>query len=276
MPHFDRVLGGQVVVADVRLLMFSAVAWRERSLVPRLARLQDTVQRAQPGRAAARADRRAHAARRARRELLVPPPPGGLRVVAERCQFRDVVDMAAARAMRDVLARRATVTGVAPTGRPQHARLKYTRPASASCDLVEEYSEPCDAVVFLQRSSMWPIPRRFCALPRDPAAGRDRLRLQPTCSRAPPGAESRTTLAPEGVPRRRVQGPLRERLRRCRTARPVPRARAAAHELALRAAGIACTTRSGSPIPSTTASRPPSPPGDSRFGRVRSSARSIS
>ena len=43
--------------------------------------MQETVQSSPAGRrAAARADRRAHAARRAGRELLVPAPPGGLRV----------------------------------------------------------------------------------------------------------------------------------------------------------------------------------------------------
>src|SRR4051812_49445754 len=53
----------------------------------------------------------------------------------------------------DLLARRAaSVTGV--DANPEafdHARRKYTRPGVRFVrDLVETYSEPCDAVVFLQ------------------------------------------------------------------------------------------------------------------------------
>ncbi len=53
----------------------------------------------------------------------------------------------------EVLARRARrVTGVdANPEAHEHARLKYTRPGVRFVrDLVESYSEPCDAVVFLQ------------------------------------------------------------------------------------------------------------------------------
>ncbi len=53
----------------------------------------------------------------------------------------------------EVLARRARrVTGVdANPEAHEHARLKYTRPGVRFVrDLVEGYSEPCDAVVFLQ------------------------------------------------------------------------------------------------------------------------------
>jgi 2-polyprenyl-3-methyl-5-hydroxy-6-metoxy-1,4-benzoquinol methylase len=53
----------------------------------------------------------------------------------------------------DVLARRARrVIGVdANPEAHEHARLKYTRPGVRFVrELVEEYSEPCDAVVFLQ------------------------------------------------------------------------------------------------------------------------------
>ena len=74
--------------------------------------------------------------------------------VAERCQGRDVVDMACGEGYGvDVLARRARqVTGVdANPEAHEHARLKYTRPGVRFVrDLVESYSEPCDAVVFLQ------------------------------------------------------------------------------------------------------------------------------
>src|SRR5215217_4683013 len=62
---------------------------------------------------------------------------------AERCQGYEV----------EVLARRARrVTGVdANPEAHEHARLKYTRPGVRFVrDLVESYSEPCDAVVFLQ------------------------------------------------------------------------------------------------------------------------------
>jgi SAM-dependent methyltransferase len=74
--------------------------------------------------------------------------------VAERCHGRDVVDMACGEGYGvDVLARRARrVTGVdANPEAHEHARLKYTRPGVRFVrDLVQDYSEPCDAVVFLQ------------------------------------------------------------------------------------------------------------------------------
>jgi 2-polyprenyl-3-methyl-5-hydroxy-6-metoxy-1,4-benzoquinol methylase len=74
--------------------------------------------------------------------------------VAERCQGRDVVDMACGEGYGvEVLARHARrVTGVdANPEAHEHARLKYTRPGVRFVrDLVESHSEPCDAVVFLQ------------------------------------------------------------------------------------------------------------------------------
>src|SRR5215218_6106949 len=74
--------------------------------------------------------------------------------VAERCQGREVVDMACGEGYgARVLAERARrVTGVdANPEAHEHARLKYTRPGVRFvCDLVENHSEPCDAVVFLQ------------------------------------------------------------------------------------------------------------------------------
>jgi len=74
--------------------------------------------------------------------------------VAERCKGRDVVDMACGEGYGvDVLASRARlVTGVdANPEAHEHARLKYTRPGVRFVrDLVENHSEPCDAVVFLQ------------------------------------------------------------------------------------------------------------------------------
>ncbi len=74
--------------------------------------------------------------------------------VAGRCAGLDVVDMACGEGYgTDVLARRAArVTGVdANPEAHEHARLKYTRPGVRfERDLVERFSEPCDALVFLQ------------------------------------------------------------------------------------------------------------------------------
>ena len=74
--------------------------------------------------------------------------------VADRCQGLEVVDMACGEGYGTaVLAERALrATGVdANPEAHEHARLKYTRPGVRFVrDLVETYSEPCDAVVFLQ------------------------------------------------------------------------------------------------------------------------------
>ena len=74
--------------------------------------------------------------------------------IAERCAGLDVVDMACGEGYGvEVMARRARrVTGVdANPEAYEHARLKYTRPGVRFVrDLIETYSEPCDAVVFLQ------------------------------------------------------------------------------------------------------------------------------
>src|SRR4051795_11135738 len=115
--------------------------------------------------------------------------------VAERCAGRDVVDMACGEGYGvDVLARRArSVTGVdANPEAHEHARLKYTRPGVRFArDIVETYSEPCDAVVFLQTIEHV----------QDPKAVLDHLRslLRPggtayvstpnVLTLAPPGAE---------------------------------------------------------------------------------------
>jgi SAM-dependent methyltransferase len=76
------------------------------------------------------------------------------RWIAERCRGLDVVDLACGEGYGTAeLARRAArVTGVdANPEAYEHARLKYTRPGVRFVrDLVEWYSEPCDAVVFLQ------------------------------------------------------------------------------------------------------------------------------
>lgn len=74
--------------------------------------------------------------------------------VADRCAGLDVVDMACGEGYgTDVLARRAAlVTGVdANPDAHEHARLKYTRPGVRfERDLVERFTQSCDAVVFLQ------------------------------------------------------------------------------------------------------------------------------
>jgi SAM-dependent methyltransferase len=76
------------------------------------------------------------------------------RWVAERCRGLDVVDMACGEGYGTaVLAERAArATGVdANPEAYEHARAKYTRPGvSFVRDLVDRYSDPCDAVVFLQ------------------------------------------------------------------------------------------------------------------------------
>src|SRR5918997_3263265 len=74
--------------------------------------------------------------------------------IAARVGGLDVVDMACGEGYgSEVLARRAArVTGVDANPEAfEHARLKYTRPGVRFVrDLVESYTEPCDAVVFLQ------------------------------------------------------------------------------------------------------------------------------
>src|SRR5919204_1524033 len=125
-------------------------------LVPRLPRpMQETVQRAQP---------EGVPPLELTGERTLPDVPAEnywfrrhLAVyewVAERCAGRDVVDMACGEGYGvEVLARRARhVTGVdANPDAHEHARLKYTRPGVRFVrELVETYSQPCDAVVFLQ------------------------------------------------------------------------------------------------------------------------------
>jgi SAM-dependent methyltransferase len=115
--------------------------------------------------------------------------------IAERCAGLDVVDMACGEGYGTaVLARRAArVTGVdANPEAHEHARLKYARPGVRFArELVESYSEPCDAVVFLQTIEHL----------RDPGAVLDGFRrmLRPggvayvstpnVLTLAPPGAE---------------------------------------------------------------------------------------
>src|ERR687885_1398327 len=82
--------------------------------------------------------------------------------IAERCAGLDVVDMACGEGYgAAALARRAAhVTGVdANPEAHEHARLKYAQPGVGFVrDLVDRYSEPCDAVVFLQTIEHVPDP----------------------------------------------------------------------------------------------------------------------
>ena len=74
--------------------------------------------------------------------------------IAERCRGLEVVDLACGEGYgTDVLARRAArVTGVdANPEAYEHARLRYSRPGVRfERDLIDSFSQPCDAVVFLQ------------------------------------------------------------------------------------------------------------------------------
>ncbi len=82
--------------------------------------------------------------------------------IAERCAGHSVVDMACGEGYGTaVLARRAPyVTGVdANPEAHEHARLRYSEPGVRFVrDMVERYSAPCDAVVFLQTIEHVPDP----------------------------------------------------------------------------------------------------------------------
>jgi SAM-dependent methyltransferase len=82
--------------------------------------------------------------------------------IADRCGGRAVVDMACGEGYGTaVLARRAPyITGVdANPEAHEHARLRYSEPGVRFVrDMVERYSEPCDAVVFLQTIEHVPDP----------------------------------------------------------------------------------------------------------------------
>jgi SAM-dependent methyltransferase len=85
--------------------------------------------------------------------------------VAERCRGLDVVDMACGEGYGSaVLARRAArVVGVdANPEAHDHARLRYSRPGLRfERDLVDGFSEPCDAVIFLQTIEHVEEPKRI-------------------------------------------------------------------------------------------------------------------
>jgi 2-polyprenyl-3-methyl-5-hydroxy-6-metoxy-1,4-benzoquinol methylase len=117
------------------------------------------------------------------------------RWIAERCRGLEVVDMACGEGYGTaVLAERAVrATGVdANPEAHEHARLKYTRPGVRFVrDLVESYSEPCDAVVFLQTIEHVQDPKaildRFKELLRP--GGTAYVSTPNVLTLAPPGAE---------------------------------------------------------------------------------------
>ena len=115
--------------------------------------------------------------------------------VAERCQGRDVVDMACGEGYGvDVLARRARrVTGVdANPEAHEHARLKYTRPGCASCATWWRTTRsPATPSSSSRRSSTWPIPRPCCAHFREilRPGGIAFVSTPNLLTLAPPGAE---------------------------------------------------------------------------------------
>jgi 2-polyprenyl-3-methyl-5-hydroxy-6-metoxy-1,4-benzoquinol methylase len=116
--------------------------------------------------------------------------------VAERCAGLEVVDMACGEGYGTaVLAQRASrVTGVdANPEAHEHARLKYGGRAGVRFvrELVERYSEPCDAIVFLQTIEHLEDPRgaleRFRELLRP--GGTAYVSTPNVLTLAPPGAE---------------------------------------------------------------------------------------
>ena len=74
--------------------------------------------------------------------------------IAERCAGRRVVDLACGEGYGSNMLASAAAAVVGVDANPEaheHARLRYTRPnLRFERDLVEGFSEPCDAVVFLQ------------------------------------------------------------------------------------------------------------------------------
>ncbi|HYU60685.1 MAG TPA: class I SAM-dependent methyltransferase [Solirubrobacterales bacterium] len=112
--------------------------------------------------------------------------------IARRCAGLRVADLACGEGYgADVLARRAAeVVGVdANPAAHEHARLRYRRPnLRFERGLVEDFDDPCDAIVFLQTIEHVPDPGRLCeriaaAAPVAYISTPNRLTL------APPGAE---------------------------------------------------------------------------------------
>ena len=117
------------------------------------------------------------------------------RWIAERCGGLHVVDMACGEGYgSDLLAQRAlSVTGVdANPDAHEHARLKYTRPGIRFVrDLVENYREEVDAVVFLQTIEHVEDPGQVLRHFRDmlPPGGTAYVSTPNVLTLAPEGAE---------------------------------------------------------------------------------------
>ena len=83
-----------------------------------------------------------------RRHLVV------YRWIAERCAGLDVVDLACGEGYGTATLAERAARAVGVDANPEaheHARLRYTRPGVRFArELIESFSEPCDAVVFLQ------------------------------------------------------------------------------------------------------------------------------
>ncbi len=114
--------------------------------------------------------------------------------ICERCGGLDVVDMACGEGYgTDVLARRAArVVGVdANPDAFDHARLKYTRPGIRfERRLIDDFDEPCDAVVFLQTVEHVPDPEASLSHLRSllRPGGRAYVSTPNVLTLAPPGA----------------------------------------------------------------------------------------
>ncbi len=116
----------------------------------------------------------------------------------------------------------------------EHARLRYTQPnLRFERGLVEDYSEPCDAVVFLQTIEHIHDPGALLARDRQGGAARLRLDPEPPDARAGRRREVREPMAPARVHGGRVPRALRAALRRGAAHRRLPCAKAPAHEVAL-------------------------------------------
>ena len=197
--------------------------------------------------------------------------------VAERCQGRDVVDMACGEGYGvDVLARRARARSRAstPTPRPTSTRGSSTRVrACASCATWWRATRsPATPSCSCRRSSTWPIRRPCCATSASMLrpGGTAYVSTPNLLTLAPPGAEKSDN--PWHLKEYRAEefrALCESVFGRGRAARPVPRARAAGAR-AGPAGGLGPGARRArhNASPSTTASRPPSPPGTSRSGQA--------
>ena len=187
------------------------------------------------GSPSARADRRAHAARRAGRELLVSPAPGGVRMDRRAGCRRGRARHGLRRGLR--------VRGAGPIGRPGGRRRRQSRGARArqaplhgpEPDVRVGRGRDVRRARRVRRGRV-PADDRARdrpaggarALPPDPQAGRRRVRLDAERAEARAGGtgEVRQPLAPARVPGVRVRRAVPGHVRRRRDARAVPCAQA--------------------------------------------------